>query len=222
MKARCVINSTTTSNEATLISKVNKTITFISGGTTLGTQIVYKDTPLTTFKLLGGTAPSGTKFYGWATANNSYTRSYTDGGEINPTANITLYAIYSQEVDLVSGLSQAQTITTYRLFYYSGSTAKYRLDFIAPQAISGYTAMSWATVNTQAPTQDATSITPSGYTAQNPDVTTYYATYKRNTQIPAYSGPATADRTTTNIDEYYNTGGYWGFKTPTDIATITN
>ena len=174
-----------------------------AGATKLGESIHnYNESKnLTTYANLGGSVPTpgGWTFYGWS-ANNGTTatsRTYTNGQSINLSSLITennqvikLYAIFSRNIDVYSGINKASgTVNrqTQRYNPYKSSQVT-SITLAVPNAVEGWDVLGYRT-DTNAETQQievttsAVSVTPE-YNV----VTTYYAVYSRDYTANFFSG----------------------------------
>lgn len=183
------------------------TVEYYDADTKLGSSSHVEGTAkaLTTMATLGGSL-SGYTFYGWSTANNNVTRTYTDGQSVTSLSTTTgdvikLYALWSRTDTFYSGLAKATTNTATEI--YNNNGVQSCTIPAAPTAISGWTALGWranttATSQTYATTGTITS-------ARN---ATYYAVYSRTGTIAYANGGGSGTTPTSQTGtQYYNSNG---------------
>lgn len=199
------------------------TVTFKTGGTTLGTQIFLSGESKALTAVSNFTQPVsstyGWGFYGWQANYGSTTRTYTDGQSITPTANMTLYGIWRRPVVFKYFAGATTTLfldlPSYQ-YYYNTGISKAGVNSVTPPSLVKQTTYNWDPIgwvlnNTTSTTPTISQLagaTPVAITpAKNVVTTPYYALYNRDATL-VYNGNTNTGGSTENTvgTQYLNAG----------------
>ena len=195
------------------------TINYYNGTSKISTgNYVYgTNATLKTFSTIGtvNNLAYGWEFYGWATANNTFTRvfedaanitniSVDDGSEITQNMVINLYSIYVRTITFVSGLHTNTTTTTAEQYWNSYSTAVANYSAVLappPQAIlsNGWIALGYRS-DIKATTASYVAVSEIEIKPAVNAFNTLYAVYSRTITIADLNGNTTAT-------QHYNSAG---------------
>ena len=202
--ASAIVSGSTDINSAsaktTYVNPV--TVTFYSGSTVLGTQVLPKGVAQNLSTGAQGSV-SGYSFYGWATSGSTATRTYTSGQSVTITGNTNLYAIYSRTITFKSGLNQATTNTVTQ-YYYGGAAKTITTPSAASLSTYGYSFIGWYY---SSGTSSGLTINTTSTTSTTPAYTTYYAKYRRTITVNYNGNGASGTTTASTAYQYYNSYG---------------